>query len=175
MTKIKSDRDQNLVLEQLYIKTFPLFAKYVSKMGGTFEEAKDVFQESLIAYYEKQVHEDFRIEKPASAYLLGICKNKWFKAKRDEPPTNPLAGIDVEIQKEDSLSVTLLLKILKSSGEKCLEILQSFYYQKLSMQEVSFKFGFKSERSATVQKYKCLEKVRENVKQKSLTYADFID
>jgi hypothetical protein len=35
--------------------------------------------------------------------------------------------------------------------------------------------GFANEHSASAQKYKCLEKVREIVKQKSLTYEDFVE
>ncbi|WP_246230140.1 RNA polymerase sigma factor [Mucilaginibacter humi] len=30
----------------LYKKAFPIVAKYVSRMGGSFDEAKDVFQDA---------------------------------------------------------------------------------------------------------------------------------
>jgi hypothetical protein len=43
------------------------------------------------------------------------------------------------------------------------------------MVKVAQLFGFSGERSATVQKYKCIEKVRETVKQKALTYEDFLE
>ena len=43
-------------------------------------------------------------------------------------------------------------------------MLQAVYYFKYSMQELAEEFGFRSVRSATVQKYKCLEKVRNEVK-----------
>jgi hypothetical protein len=42
------------------------------------------------------------------------------------------------------------------------------------MTQVAETFGFSGVRSATVQKYKCIEKVRETVKQKALTYEDFL-
>ena len=32
----------------LYKKAFPLVARYVSKMGGSFDEAKDVFQDARL-------------------------------------------------------------------------------------------------------------------------------
>jgi predicted DNA-binding protein YlxM (UPF0122 family) len=45
-----------------------------------------------------------------------------------------------------------------------MELLKAFYYDHCSMQEVADRFGFNGRRSATVQKYKCLEKVREEIK-----------
>jgi hypothetical protein len=56
-----------------------------------------------------------------------------------------------------------------------MELLQAFYYDKLPMNTIAGLFGFGGERSATVQKYKCLEKVRDIVKDKSLTYEDFLE
>jgi predicted DNA-binding protein YlxM (UPF0122 family) len=56
-----------------------------------------------------------------------------------------------------------------------MELLRAFYYDKLSMRKIAGQFDFNSERSATVQKYKCLEKVRDIVKEKSLTYEDFLE
>jgi hypothetical protein len=43
------------------------------------------------------------------------------------------------------------------------------------MKELADLFGYAGERSATVQKYKCIEKVRETVKEQSLAYEDFIE
>ncbi|MEL6560813.1 MAG: sigma-70 family RNA polymerase sigma factor [Bacteroidota bacterium] len=175
MNGITSGKEQNRQLTELYVEAFPLFAKYISKQGGTLEETKDIFQEALIVCYEKQSQQNFLFDKSAKSYLLGVCKNKWLKVQRDQPPTQSLNEIDLADDSETGLSTGKLLQLLKSSGEKCLNMLQSFYYQNLSMKDISTKFGFSSERSATVQKYKCLEKVRENIKQKSLHYADFID
>ena len=56
-----------------------------------------------------------------------------------------------------------------------MELLSAFYYDKLNMLEVAQKFSFSGERSATVQKHKCLEKVKSVVKQKALQYEDFFE
>ena len=55
-----------------------------------------------------------------------------------------------------------------------MELLKSFYYDELPLNDIAETYGFSGVRSATVQKYKCLEKVRETVKEKSLTYEDFL-
>ncbi|HBW79380.1 MAG TPA: hypothetical protein DEF78_02660, partial [Sphingobacterium sp.] len=52
---INSNRtiDRQLLFMNLYKSTFPIVAKYVSRMGGNLDEAKDVFQDALLVYYEK--------------------------------------------------------------------------------------------------------------------------
>jgi predicted DNA-binding protein YlxM (UPF0122 family) len=53
-------------------------------------------------------------------------------------------------------------------GKKCLELLQAFYYEQRSMQEIAETFHYKTRHSASVQKHKCLEKVREELKTSSV-------
>jgi len=54
-----------------------------------------------------------------------------------------------------------------------MRLLNAFYYEKLNMDEIAIRFGFSGKRSATVQKFKCLGKVRQVVRRKSLQYEDF--
>jgi DNA-directed RNA polymerase specialized sigma24 family protein len=163
---------------QLYQTAFPLVAKYVSQMGGSFDEAKDVFQDALVIYYEKLAASGVSLQYSERSYILGIAKHLWAKKNkqnnRHSSLDDSLTGIAVE---EHSLasSTDKLLDLLHTSGQKCMELLRAFYYDKLPMRKIAGHFGFNSERSATVQKYKCLEKVRDIVKEKSLTYEDFLE
>ncbi len=67
----------------LYKKAFPAVAKYVSKMGGSFDEAKDIFQDALVIYYEKAVSSSIELQTNKQAYLLGIAKHLWGKKFRE--------------------------------------------------------------------------------------------
>lgn len=158
---------------RLYLEGFPAVARHISRSGGNLEEARDIFQETLLVYYERVVIAGFQPEKVHKAYLLGIAKNMWLKKCRKGSHTEPLDDLDIAEPASEQVRTEKLLSFLKQTGEKCMDLLQSFYYEKLSMEILSKRFGFKSERSATVQKYKCLEKMRDQVKQKSLTYEDF--
>ncbi len=68
-----------------------------------------------------------------------------------------------------------LLRILESAGKKCMELLRAFYYQNVSVKKLIGSLGYTNEHSVSVQKYKCLEKIRNTVKEKSLHYEDFIE
>lgn len=170
--------ERKVLFMQLYQQAFPLVAKYVHTMGGSFEEAKDVFQDALVIYYEKLASSGVTLQYSERSYILGIAKHCWAKKNKGNNRytslPDSLQGIAIE-ETAGSSSAGKLLELLHTSGQKCMELLRAFYYDKLPMHKLASLFGFSSERSATVQKYKCLEKVRDIVKDKSLTYEDFLE
>ncbi|MGJ1236514.1 MULTISPECIES: RNA polymerase sigma factor [Sphingobacterium] len=173
---INSNRtiDRQLLFMNLYKSTFPIVAKYVSRMGGNLDEAKDVFQDALLVYYEK-IHLTETPLNNAIGYLFGTAKNLWLKRYGQSSPSLPLDQVDIALTTEESPSSARLFRFLEIAGRKCLELLKSFYYDQMSLQEIADEYGYSGVRSATVQKFKCLEKVRESVKEKSLVYDDFME
>ena len=160
----------------LYQQAFPAVAKYVSKMGGSLDEAKDMFQDALVIFYEKMA--GTRNEPPANerAYLLGIAKHLWLRKFKDNMLHVPLDAClsETEDHYEEPMEQTLM-HYLETAGQKCMELLRAFYYDKLTATGIATRFGYSGVRSATVQKYKCLEKVRETIKERSLAYEDFVE
>lgn len=149
---------------QLYRDSFPDVARMIRRKGGTLEEAKDAFHDALLIYMEKEKAGRLRLHSSPKAYLLGIARICWLRARgatvalpeafdAAEP-----ADDDME-EREQSLQASLI-----RSGKKCIELLKAFYYDHCSMQDIAARFGFNGTRSATVQKYKCLEKVRNEIK-----------
>ena len=163
---------QNLI-QSLYLESFPDVAKYIAKKGGSLEDAKEIFQEAIVAYYESIIVNEKAVNTSNKAYLFGICRNLWSRQFQKNLRLTALDNYDT-CGDESPAHTERLASYLKAAGERCMNLLQSFYYEKLSMHELAKRFGYGSERSATVQKFKCLEKVRDEVKSKSLTYEDFI-
>lgn len=167
------------LFEQLYEQAFPLTARFVSRMGGTYPDAKDIFQDALLLYYEKSCEQEFVPHKTPEAYILGIAKHLWNRKFRR---AGQLVTLSSEEQKlvvpadaEPDINSRRLLAYLESSGRRCLDLLRAFYYEKLPMKQIAGSMGYASDRSATVQKYKCLEKMRDGLKEKSIGYEDFLD
>jgi DNA-directed RNA polymerase specialized sigma24 family protein len=149
---------------QLYRDSFPDVARMIRRKGGTLEEAKDAFHDALLIYMEKEKAGRLQLHSSPKAYLLGTARICWLRA-RGATVALPEAfdaaepeDMDIE-EREQSLRASLV-----SSGKKCLELLKAFYYDHCSMQDIAARFGFNGTRSATVQKYKCLEKVRKEIK-----------
>jgi DNA-directed RNA polymerase specialized sigma24 family protein len=158
----------------LYKSAFPVVAKYISRMGGNFDEAKDVFQDALVIFYEKSIVQPSALNNDM-AYLVGTAKNLWLKRYRQSNQNVPLDDVDLFDENHETPSNNRLMRFLETAGKKCMDLLKGFYYDDLSLTEIADDFGYSGIRSATVQKYKCLEKVRETVKQKALVYDDFME
>jgi DNA-directed RNA polymerase specialized sigma24 family protein len=179
ITQTLSDAERDKLFEELYITAFPVVARFVRKMNGSLDDASDLFQDALVIYYEKSNDADFTLYTSPEAYILGITKHLWMRKYTHDHKKVSLDMIEASITipndytpEVDSLQ---LLKLLATTGEKCMELLQAFYYEKISMKLLAGKFGFGTERSATVQKYKCIEKIRNTIKEKSISYEDFIE
>lgn len=159
----------------LYKKAFPTVARYVARMGGSLEEAQDIFQDTLVIYYEKIASAKPEIIISEKAYLLGIGKKLWLQCYKASSKNQSLLDFDIEVVTDEQPSTRKIMDYLETAGKKCMELLKAYYYDYLPVSDVALRFGYSGTHSATVAKYKCLEKVRETVKQNSLNYADFIE
>ncbi len=157
---------------QLY-KGFPIVKKLIESKGGTSVEAEDVFQEALIIFYKKAIQPEFELTASISTYVYSVARFLWkdeMKKKGLKYGTEEVGNIKFEseleeiAQKEKKFQV--VEEVLKSIGEKCLEILQLFYYRGLSMKEIARQVDLKSEKVAKNQKYKCLERARKRALEK---------
>lgn len=174
LEEVKTDTREQTI-RKWYEEVFPYAASYIQRKGGDLEAAKEVFQQAIVIYYEKQRNDEFQPERNDHSYLMGIVKMRWLVFRRKSMSFESLNYVEVNDAKEPKPLTKKLIAYLKQAGEKCMDLLQSYYYEKLTMEQLAERFGYASERSATVQKYKCLEKVRDEVKSKALSYEDFLE
>ena len=157
----------------LYKTAFPAVARYISRLGGSFDEAKDVFQDALIIYYEKMGAQS--LPEKNIGYLVGTSQKLWLQRYRESNRQTPLNNTEIAIDEDQKPADKRLLHFLSTAGKKCMDLLKAFYYDDVPLKDLADSFGYSTVRSVTVQKHKCLEKVRETVKQKALSYADFME
>lgn len=151
---------------ELYRESFPDFARMVRRMGGSLEEAKDSFHDALLIYLEKGKAGKLQLHSTPRAYLLGTAKICWLHSRKKGTMLSLPEGFEAAAPEDADTEERekILLASLQKTGKKCLELLKAFYYDHCTMDHIAGRFGFKGRRSATVQKYKCLEKVRNEIK-----------
>jgi DNA-directed RNA polymerase specialized sigma24 family protein len=167
------------LFEEFYESAFPSVASFVSQMNGTFQDAKDIFQDALVIFFEKSEDPEFKINTAPERYILGISKHLWIKKFKADLKTISLTAMELSISIPADFFPTphsrRLLRFLENSGKKCMDLLRGFYYEKQTMKDIAKTLGYSNEHSATVQKYKCLEKIRDSIKEKSISYEDFFE
>jgi DNA-directed RNA polymerase specialized sigma24 family protein len=158
---------------------FPVVARFVRSQNGTFEDARDIFHDALVIFYEKSVGEAPGIQLSPEAYVFGISKHLWIKkfnaSRQTISFTDEESKIDIPGDYSPKPQTAKILRLLQSTGEKCLALLKSFYYDRNSLESIARTFSFSGIRSATVQKFKCLQKMRDQIKLRSLEYDDFVE
>jgi DNA-directed RNA polymerase specialized sigma24 family protein len=172
-------REREIIFADLYGKAFPPFARFAGRMNAPFQDARDIFQDALVIYFEKLSEGSLQIQTSPEAYIIGIAKHLWLRKFNQDRNRISLDAMEstiiLPVDYFPTVNENQLLSFLERSGRKCLDLLRAFYYEKINLRKIAVEMGYRNEHSATVQKYKCLEKVRHAVKAKSIRYEDFIE
>lgn len=157
-------------LKHFYNSNYPWLEKYILQNSGTVEDAKDIFQESLIAAWINFKEGRFSgSEENFNAYLRQICKFKWITHLRSAEHKkmhyiDDLAALDrpsdsTAINKEQLLEGQLLKSSFEQLGEKCRELLGLFYYRRKSLAEIALLQNTTEDSTKTL-KYRCMLQLR---------------
>ena len=139
--------------------------KYVQSNNGSADDAKDIFQDALVILYKNVQSENFILTGSLKTYLLAIVKNLWFQELRRRNKirvTSEQVDIAEVIISHDAEDFEIAKAAFNLLGEKCRQILIMFYFKKKTYKELASFLAFGDERTAKNQKYRCLQKAKEN-------------
>ena len=142
----------------------PSVKKYITANSGTTDDAKDIFQDALVILYKKAQTENFTLSVPLKTYLQAIVKNLWLQElrRRNKMPFDPEPSDIVDVAPEEEKDFNLATAAFNLLGEKCRQLLILFYFKKKSFREIASALAFGDEKTAKNQKYRCLQKAKEN-------------
>ena len=161
--------DRERALTRLYRQAFPAVRRLVQRQGGDEADAQDVFQDALVILYEQATGGTLTLTAAPGTYLVSTARNLWRHELRrrarlpheplpDDPAAQPTPP---EPAAEPDFAV---LDYVERLGAKCRNMLLSFYYFQQPLTQIAAAHGYRSVRSATVQKFKCLERLRESAR-----------
>jgi RNA polymerase sigma factor (sigma-70 family) len=103
-------------------------------------------------------------------YIYSIAKRLWLKQLKKngntylfkEEEENDLVDVteDVGFHLEKENNILKMNTSLGLLGEPCKTLIQDFYVNKKSMDEIAEKFGYTNADNAKTQKYKCLQRLK---------------
>lgn len=163
-------QNNHAALRALYKKYYNLVLKYVVSNSGSSEAAADIYQETLIVLYENAQKPTFELNCQLQTFIFSIAKRLWLKQLRNHGHTTRFKEdeeddlVDVTDELTDHLKkesdIEKMNLCMEKLGEPCKTILKDFYIYKLSMDEISEKFGYTNSDNAKTQKYKCLQRLK---------------
>ncbi|RYF87267.1 MAG: RNA polymerase sigma factor [Chitinophagaceae bacterium] len=168
-------QNDEAALKALYQQNFQRVEHYVLNNNGSTDEAKDVYQEAFIAVWRNIQLDRFTpvTETSLSGYLYQVAKNKWLDHLRSSHykkvvPLKEMEDGKVEIVTLQETELAYLGSVrdnLAKLGDNCRELLMRFYYRKESLRVIAAAFDW-TEATAKNNKYRCLQKLREFIKNK---------
>ncbi len=163
-------KDDN-VFCYLYSKYKAIMIQFVVGNSGTLIEAEDFFQEAIIKVFLEIKKEDFKIVKSFDEYFTTICRNTWIRAvriKKKQKTTNEFPEELMDLENYDEYRREQIQKLtmeqLSFLKEDCQNVIGMYYFQKKGMAEITYRMDYKNEQIAINKKYKCLEYLKEKVK-----------
>lgn len=162
----KNDRK---AVETIYKDNYNMVQSLVLKNSGSIDDAKDIFQEAMIVLYERVQSEAFALNCQIKTYIYSVSRRLWLKRLvhqnrfliADEAQ-HEVVNVDMEVEEYEKQNMEFLMmeKAIGSIGEPCKSLLEAFYMQKRSMQEIASNFGYTNAENAKNQKYKCLMRLK---------------
>jgi RNA polymerase sigma factor (sigma-70 family) len=158
----------HVALNGLYF-LLPAVKKHIKANNGTADDAVDIFQDALVILCNKVHTDNFTLTAPLNQYLLAIVKNCWLQELRRRKKL-PIGEMKDELIEEEIISdqdYLLAENAFQLLGEKCKQILILFYFKKESYKKIATLLDFSDDKIAKNQKYRCLQKAKENYLQLS--------
>jgi len=161
--------DSESVLKRLYVAYFPMVLQLIINNNGDGDEAKDIYQEAIIILYNKVKTGDFELSSKLKTYIYSVCRRLWLKRLSqmnryggDIKDFQEYLSVDDETEKnnERDIQFNKMGDALKLLGEPCKTIIEDFYINNRSMQEICDSFGYTNADNAKTQKYKCLQRLK---------------
>jgi RNA polymerase sigma factor (sigma-70 family) len=157
----------------LYREYFPLAKSIVEKNSGTYEDAEDVFQDSIIALFQKISAGPLVLNCSLKTFFFSICRNiwmqrldrKWRLLYQDDLVTEPVEdyeAIPMEVNEEKLEKIRLYQLHFLSLPPDCQTILKMFL-SKASLKEISDHMGFNNVCYAKTRKYLCKNMLRKRI------------
>jgi RNA polymerase sigma factor (sigma-70 family) len=177
--QLKSDTSERLLLqglakndkkavETIYKDNYNLVQALVINNSGSSEDAKDIFQEAMIVLYEKVQSGTFELNCQIKTFVYSVSRRLWLKRLMQQSRFNLSDGheesvsVDEEMDEHEKRNTEFLMmeRAMNGLGEPCKSLLEAFYLQKKSMQEIASSFGYTNSENAKNQKYKCLMRLK---------------
>ena len=156
-------------IEAIYRENYTMVQAFILNNNGSIDDARDIFQEVMIVLYEKSRLETFSLTCQIKTYVYSVSRRLWLKRLQQLNKFNSQVDsleetvpVEEEVEEHEKRNADFILMehAMSKIGEPCKSLLDAYYLQKKSMQEIAGDFGYTNAENAKTQKYKCLIRLK---------------
>ncbi|HPD65831.1 MAG TPA: sigma-70 family RNA polymerase sigma factor [Bacteroidia bacterium] len=162
--------DEEEALKKLYKNYFGMVSAMIMNNNGSYQEAKDIYQDTIVIFLDKIKNTEFTLYCKIKTYVYSIARKLWLNELKsrnlnsssliDSDEIDIIDNDDISFQVEQEEKIKNLNNCLTRLGEPCRTLIESFYFEKLSMNEIAETMGYNNAETAKNLKYKCLQRLK---------------
>jgi RNA polymerase sigma factor (sigma-70 family) len=155
--------------ETIYKDNYNMVQALIINNNGSSDDARDIFQETMIVLYERAKSGSFELHCQLKTYLYSVARRLWLKRLQQLQKFGgqvdgmaEMVPVEEEIENHEQRNAQFqtMEKAMMSLGEPCKSLLEAYYLQKRNMTEIASSFGYTNADNAKNQKYKCLLRLK---------------
>ncbi|HHJ50704.1 MAG TPA: RNA polymerase sigma factor [Phaeodactylibacter sp.] len=169
-------RGDNALVKEIYVQFLPNISRWVRKNNGSEQDAEDLFQEALIAVFDRYCGENSpEFTSSFGALLFSICRNIWYsrlsEKKREEQIRfsekeryeSEADTPDLLIQAEEAVAAHRERELLDQSFKQLSELCQKVLWmmaQGKAGEDIAKELGMNNRSTVYVRAHKCKKRWR---------------
>lgn len=153
----------------LYKFYYPPVERFVLNNNGSVDDAKDIFQETIIVLLDKVPMDDFELTSSLKTYIYSISSNLWLKRLREvkraanlevKEVFSELHGSSAQEHIIQEAQVKKVKTLMDRISEHCRKLLNLMFFRKKNINEIVEEQGYSNVHTAQNQKYKCIQQAK---------------
>ena len=161
-------------IKYLYKQYFPLAKAIAEKNSGNYQDAEDLFQDSMVILYQRLTRDKITLQCSLKTFFFGICKNLWMQRLDrkwrlmfpDAMAEEPVECYEIRRREntEERLEIErLYLKHFFTLPHRCQKLL-TLFLDEVPLRKIAYILNLKNEEYAKSRKYQCKELLRKRIK-----------
>ena len=177
----KLKTSENKTLKEIYLNHRKPFTSHIIKKYDLLEEeAKEIFQLSVIVFYDNVMTGKLTtLSVNLKSYLMGIAHNKiheLYRVKQKEVKcksafASMISTIMHPGTEQNDIArtrINSIVEAIQQIGDPCRSILELFYYKNRSIKDITLHFNYKNENTTKSLKYKCVQRIKKYIQLQKL-------
>ena len=156
--------DWEFQYQQLYADV----ERMILRLGGNYDDARDVFQETLLVLYEKQRSGRFKNLGKLSGFVITVAKTTWFKMLRKRRRnmnlecryTQKRVMEDAEEYVDAGSKIHKMHRCMSMMTPGNLRVLELYYVSGMNFREIAEDLGFSNAQSVKNKKYRASKRLK---------------
>lgn len=152
------------VLGYAYAQFYPMIRFFIIRNHGNDLDAQDIFQEAIVAIFEKSRKKKIELHCSFKTYIYSVCRHLWLQSMDRNNMMICVSDLDEFIVLEDKIGYEEEMQLRKriyqrnylELSEKCQKILY-MYMEKIPFEKIAQEMGYKSMRYAIKRKFECFQ------------------